>query len=220
MPAPKSRPSLPQIHPKTRRAWRTWLTKNHATRTGVWLVFFKQSTGKRQLAYADAVEEALCFGWIDSLLQPIDHERYMQVFTPRKTGSAWSRLNKTRVEKLIEAGLMMPPGLAKIDTAKRDGSWSKLDAVEDLTIPPDLAKAFAKNKRARAKFDASSRSSRKQVLYWINGVKSPELRAGRVALIIELLARGLAPTPLNRAALSEGDASLRRSEGKRPLRRT
>src|SRR6266567_5160424 len=124
----------PRIHPKTREAWRAWLAANHAKHRGVWVTFFKQATGKRGLPYADAVEESLCYGWIDSVVKPIDDERYMQLFTPRKAGSGWSRSNQLRVERLLVEGVLAPAGLAVIEAAKRDGSWSKLDAVEDLVV--------------------------------------------------------------------------------------
>jgi uncharacterized protein YdeI (YjbR/CyaY-like superfamily) len=197
---------FPEVHPKTRAAWRAWLAKNHAKSTGIWLVFFKQATGKRRLSYADAVEEALCFGWIDSVIHPIDETRYKQVFTPRKPRSNWSRLNKTRVDRMIAAKLRTPAGLAKIDAAKKNGSWTALDHVEDLVIPPELEKAFAKNRKARARFEASSYSARKYSLYWINNVKTPARRESRVAALIELLDAGLPLNPGNRNALLAGEA--------------
>jgi uncharacterized protein YdeI (YjbR/CyaY-like superfamily) len=180
----------PEIHPKTRRGWRAWLARNHAKSDGVWLVFFRQATGRRRLSYNDAVEEALCFGWIDSVVQPISDERYMQLFTPRRRGSVWSKVNKTRVERVIAAGLMTPAGMAKIEAAQRDGSWASIDHVENLVIPPDLARVFTKSKRARATFDASSRSNRKVALYWLNNVKSPALRAKRLAALAAVLGAG------------------------------
>ena len=184
----------PRIHPKTRRGWRAWLERNHAASTGVWLFFYRQGSGKRRLPYADAVEEALCFGWIDSVVKPIDDERYMQLFTPRKRGSGWSRVNKQRVERMLAAGLMHPSGLERIAVAKRDGSWFNLDAVEDLVVPPELARVFSKNTTLRQRFETLGRSARKTALYWLNGVKKPERRAERVATIVSLLEKNLIPT--------------------------
>ena len=181
----------PRYQPKDRPDWRAWLRKHHATATGVWLVFLKGP--ERQLTYADSVEEALCYGWIDSKLMPIDARSYMQLFTPRKPKSAWSALNKRRIKDLIARKLMAAPGLAKVAAAKKDGSWTKIDAVEAMTIPPDLARALAANARARAFFDSVAPSSRKGMLYWIDGVKSAGLRADRIAHVVSQCARGLRP---------------------------
>ncbi len=182
---------VPRFQPANRAAWRKWLRAHHAKSTGVWLVFLKGPD--RQLAYADSVEEALCFGWIDSLLRPIDARSYMQLFTPRKPKSNWSALNKRRVEDLIARKLMAPAGLAKIAEAKKNGSWTKLDAVEAMIMPPDFAQALAANPKAKAFFDSLAPSSRKGILYWISGVKSPELRASRIAHAVAQNAKGLRP---------------------------
>ena len=180
-----------RFHPANRAEWRRWLRKNHAKVTGVWLVFLKGP--ERQLAYADSVEEALCFGWIDSLMRPIDARSYMQLFTPRKPKSNWSALNKRRVGDLVTRKLMAAPGLAAVDIAKKNGSWTRLDAVEALTIPADFARALAANRKAKAFFDALAPSSRKGILYFINGVKSPDLRASRIAHAVSQSAKGLRP---------------------------
>ena len=133
---------LPRVRPKSRKAWRDWLVKNHAASTGVWLVYAKKHSRLPSLTYNDAVEEALCFGWIDSKVNPIDDDFYMQIFTPRKPKSGWSALNKTRVERLLAAGLMTPAGLAVIKAAKNSGTWDARKHVEDLIVPPDLEKAI------------------------------------------------------------------------------
>lgn len=184
-------PDFPEFEPKSRADWRRWLRANHAKAAGVWVVFLKGAD--RQLTYAESVEEALCYGWIDSTMRPIDARRYRQMFTPRKKKSTWSALNKRRIEALIASGRMAAPGLAKIEAAKQDGSWTSLDAVEALTVPPDLARALAANKKAKAFFDASAPSSRKGALHWINNVKSPELRAKRIAHVVSQAAKGLRP---------------------------
>ena len=157
----------------------------------MWLVFLKGA--ERQLPYADAVEEALCFGWIDSLMRPIDGRSYMQLFTPRKAKSNWSALNKTRVASLIDRGLMARAGLAAVEHAKKVGTWTALDHVEALAMPPDFAKALNAKKKARAFFDSLAPSHRKGILYWINGVKSPEKRAERIAHAVSQAAKGLRP---------------------------
>jgi uncharacterized protein YdeI (YjbR/CyaY-like superfamily) len=124
------------IHPLTRTEWRKWLAVNHQQDKGVWLISFKKATGKPSLSYAEAVEEALCFGWIDSKPNKLDAERAMLWFAPRKSGSGWSKPNKIRVEALLEGGLMTPAGLAKVEAAKQDGSWYALDAVEQNSGSP------------------------------------------------------------------------------------
>src|SRR5215831_955355 len=126
---------LPRVRPKSRKVWRNWLQKNFASSEGVWLVYAKKDSGLPSLTYNDAVEEALCFGWIDSKVNPIDDSFYMQVFTPRKRASAWSALNKARVERLLAAGLMTPAGLAVVDAAKDLGTWDAWKHVEELNIP-------------------------------------------------------------------------------------
>lgn len=180
-----------QVHPKTRDAWRRWLAKNHATSDGVWLVYFKKETGKPRVQYGEAVEEALCFGWIDSKSEKIDEERTMLKFTPRNPKSAWSKPNKERVEKLIEEGKMTEAGLAMIATAKENGTWSALDSVEALEVPPDLAKALAANKKAKGYFDAFSPSSRKTILWWIESAKRQETRHKRVVETVRLAAQNI-----------------------------
>jgi uncharacterized protein YdeI (YjbR/CyaY-like superfamily) len=177
-----------RFEPKDRAAWRAWLEKHHDSSSSIMLVYVKRP--RRSITYADAVEEALCFGWIDSTLYPIDDTRYMQLFTPRKAKSTWSKLNKTRIESLIERGLMAPPGHAKIEAAKRDGSWTSIDHVEDMTIPPELQRALAKSRKAREHFAGLPPFARKTYLYWINNAKRAETRAKRIADVIDRLAKG------------------------------
>jgi uncharacterized protein YdeI (YjbR/CyaY-like superfamily) len=169
------------IHPKTRAEWRTWLAKHHARTEGVWLISYKKATGKPRVAYDEAVEEALCFGWIDSKPQKLDHTRSMLYFAPRKGGSGWSKPNKERVERLIAAGLMTPTGLAKVEAAKKDGAWTSLDAVEALEVPEDLAKALKALPNAQANWEAFPRSVKRGILEWISNAKKPETRGKRVA---------------------------------------
>jgi len=169
-----------RFYAANRKEWREWLEKNHATSRGVWLIYYKQNSGKPRVAYEDAVEEALCFGWIDSRASTIDEERSMQFFSPRRPRSPWSRPNKQRVERLTEQGLMAPAGIAAIDRAKQNGSWSSLDAVEDLIVPPDLKEALGANPAAMRNFQAFSNSARKQILWWIESAKRPETRARRI----------------------------------------
>jgi uncharacterized protein YdeI (YjbR/CyaY-like superfamily) len=182
---------LRRVRPKSRKAWRDWLEKNHASSTGVWLVYAKKHSGLPSLTYNDAVEEALCFGWIDSKITPIDDAFYMQVFTPRKRQSAWSALNKARVKRLLAAGLMTPAGLAVVKAAKDLGTWNAWKHVEELTIPPDLEKAIKANPDARRYWLSYSASRRRGVLYRLAGAKRPETRARYLQDIIENMARNL-----------------------------
>src|SRR5687768_12416115 len=168
---------LPRFRPTSRKAWRDWLAKHHTSSTGVWLVYAKKHSGLATLTYNDAVEEALCFGWIDSKINPIDDTFYMQVFTPRKAQSAWSALNRTRVKRLVAAGLMTAAGAAAIRAAKKSGTWEATKHADDLVIPPDLAKALQSNAEARRHWESYTPSRRKGVLYRLAGAKRPETRA-------------------------------------------
>lgn len=169
------------VHPLTRAEWRAWLEQHHGRAEGVWLVSYKQATGKPRVTYDEAVEEALCFGWVDSKGNKLDEERSMLWFAPRKLGSGWSRPNKERVERLIAAGLMTPAGMAKIEAAKADGSWSLLDAVENLEIPADLAEALDAYPPAATNFAAFPPSAKRAILQWIVQAKTPATRAKRIA---------------------------------------
>ena len=167
-------------HPKTRAEWRAWLEQNHGRAEGVWLVTYKKGTGKPRLEYGEAVEEALCFGWVDSKPAKVDAKRSALWFAPRKPGSRWSGPNKERVARLTAAGLMAPAGLAKVEAAKRDGAWSALDAVEALEVPPDLARALAERPPAAENFSAFPRSVKRGILEWIVAARRAETRARRV----------------------------------------
>jgi uncharacterized protein YdeI (YjbR/CyaY-like superfamily) len=181
-------PPSNSIHPESRAAWRAWLEQNHTRKEGIWLISFKKATGKPRVEYDDAVEEALCFGWIDSKGNKLDEERTMLWFAPRKPRTGWSAPNKQRVEALIADGRMAPAGLAKIEAAKQDGSWSALDAVEALEIPPDLKQALAANPAAQQYFDAFPRSAKRAILVWIISAKKPETRANRISETVRLAA--------------------------------
>jgi uncharacterized protein YdeI (YjbR/CyaY-like superfamily) len=176
---------LGRYYPPSRVEWRKWLEENHATSPGIWLIYFKKGINKPTLSYDDAVEEALSFGWIDSTVNKLDGERYLQLFTPRKPTSTWSRLNKQRVKKLIKNGSMTVAGLEKIEAAKKNGSWTILDDVEDLIVPPGLEEAFKKNKKARDNYNAFTDSVKKQVLWFVISAKRPETRQNRIDKVIK-----------------------------------
>ncbi len=179
---------LKDFHPLTRKAWRDWLAKNYDKSDGVWFVYFKKHTGKPRVSYDEAVEEALCFGWIDSLPRKLDEDRTKLLFTPRKPKSVWSQLNKDRIAKLIASGAMTEIGLAKIEAAKKDGSWNTLDASDNLEISDELAKAFRRNRVAQKNFDSFTPSVKKAILSWLYSAKTDETRAARIAKIVAMAA--------------------------------
>jgi uncharacterized protein YdeI (YjbR/CyaY-like superfamily) len=168
------------VHPLTRDDWRAWLQAHHGRDEGVWLVSYKKASGKPSLGYDAVVEEALCFGWVDSKPSKLDEQRTMLWFSPRKPKSAWSRPNKERVARLIEQGLMHASGLAKIKAAQADGSWTALDEVEQLLVPADLQEELARYPSATDHFTAFPRSAKRGILEWISQAKKPETRAKRV----------------------------------------
>lgn len=169
-----------QVEVADRAQWRAWLMANHHLRESIWLVFPRKGAGGTWLSNDDIVEEALCFGWIDSLPRRLDDSRSMLRISPRKPGSAWSALNKRRATKMIDAGLMMPQGLAVIDAAKRNGQWDALNAVESLDLPPDLVTALRENGDAMALFEAFPRSVKRGILEWIAAAKRPATRKARI----------------------------------------
>lgn len=168
------------VHPTTRAQWRAWLARHHMRDDGVWLISYKKATGKPRIDTDAAIEEALCFGWIDSKPNTLDAERAMVWFAPRKPGTNWSALNKARVARLIERGDMTPAGLAKVEAAQADGSWSALDGVEALQIPDDLVAAFRVYRHAAQNFEAFPRSVKRAILEWIVNAKKSETRAKRI----------------------------------------
>lgn len=179
-----------QIHLETRAEWRAWLEANHDRAAGVWLVAWKRPTGRPAPTYDEAVEEALCFGWIDSTKRTIDEERSMQWYSPRRPGSGWSRPNKLRLERIEAAGTMAPAGQQVLDAAKADGSWAFMDAVEDRIVPDDLAAALAVHPGAREHWDAFTATQQKAALYRIVTAKRPATRQKRIEEIAALTADG------------------------------
>ncbi|MCX6142654.1 MAG: YdeI/OmpD-associated family protein [Ignavibacteriales bacterium] len=176
----KASVSFAHVEPNSRAEWRRWLARNHSTSPGIKLILHKKNSKKPRMTYDEAVEEALCFGWIDSKPNTLDETRYILHFNPRKSGSVWSQRNKERVKRLIQSGLMQHAGLSKIEAAKRDGSWRSLDKVERLEVPQDLRKALLVNREAQKHFKSFPNSSKKIILFWIQSAKRPETRAKRV----------------------------------------
>jgi uncharacterized protein YdeI (YjbR/CyaY-like superfamily) len=168
------------LHAKDRAAWRSWLAKNRTKESAIWLILFHKNSETSCINYNDAVEEALCFGWIDSVKYKRDLESAYQMFTPRKPKSIWSKLNKERVDRLTDAGLITSAGQKLIDLAKQTGTWDALNEIDNEIIPEDLEAALKKNKVAKSNFEAFSSSAKKVILYWIKSAKRPDTRANRI----------------------------------------
>lgn len=169
-----------EFYAKDRYAWREWFEKNHGTAGSVWLLLYKKESKKPSVYYDEAVEEALCFGWIDSKPRKNDADSYFLYFAERKPKSVWSKLNKTRIEKLLKLKLMRAPGMAKIEAAKKDGSWTLLDAIEEYMMPEPLEKVFKKNKIASDNFNAFPPSVKKAIYQWIVSAKTEVTLTKRV----------------------------------------
>ena len=182
-----------QYCPKSKQEWRDWLEENHQKEQSVWLVYYKAATKVPSLSWSDAVDEALCFGWIDSTKKTIDKERYMQYFCKRKPNSNWSKINKDKVDRLIKTGQMTKAGLKSIETAKENGSWTYLDSIEELIIPEDLAKELTNIKNAFEYFNGLSSSDKKILLYWVYSAKRAETRQQRILTIATSASEKLKP---------------------------
>jgi uncharacterized protein YdeI (YjbR/CyaY-like superfamily) len=166
--------------------WRTWLHENHHSSKGIHLLFYKVSSDYESMRWEEAVQVAICYGWIDSTVKKINEHQRRQLFTPRKDKSVWSKLNKTYIEKLIQENAMHESGLRKIEIAKQNGSWNSLDEVENHIIPEDLQLAFDDNPKAWSNYQSFSPSYRKSYLYWLNQAKRIETRDKRIKEIILL----------------------------------
>jgi uncharacterized protein YdeI (YjbR/CyaY-like superfamily) len=187
----KGKDRYEQVTVRSRQEWRAWLAANHTQPESIWLVTYKKHMGELHLPYADIVEEALCFGWIDSLPRALDEERTMLLVSPRRRKSVWSELNRNRVARLTEEKSMTPAGLAKVERAKADGSWAILENLDK--IPADLVAALAASPRAAAHFKAFSPSARRGILAWIKSAKKEVTRIRRIKEVARLAARNLKP---------------------------
>lgn len=168
--------------------WRAWLEKNHDAAKEVWLIYYKKHAGKPGISYEASVEEALCFGWVDSIIKRLDGDRCVRKFTLRKGASAWSESNKKRAEKMIREGRMTEVGMAKIVEARERGEWSRVREVsKELVVPSFIQKALAKNEKAHAFFDALADSYKRQIVSWVSSAKKEETKARRLTEVISLL---------------------------------
>lgn len=184
---------LQTFYPESRQAWREWLIENHSTKENIWLIYYKKQSKMPSILYNEAVDEALCFGWIDSKSKPIDDGKYMQFFSKRKPKSVWSKINKEKVERLTAEGLMTDAGFKSIEIAKQNGSWNILDDAEALIIPEDLETEFMKLPAAKDFYLNLSRSDKRNILQWLVLAKRPETRQNRISEIVTLAANGEKP---------------------------
>jgi uncharacterized protein YdeI (YjbR/CyaY-like superfamily) len=180
---------ITRIHAETREQWRAWFQEHHLSSKAVWLVSWKKHTGRPSLTYNEAVREAVAFGWVDSRPARLDDTRTMLYFTPRRTGSAWSRPNKLRVAELERAGAMAEQGRRVVAAARADGSWNLLDDVEELVVPPDLAAAFDRHPGAAQHWDAFPRSAKRGILEWIVQARTSATRDKRTEETAHLASR-------------------------------
>lgn len=191
-----SKNEVETVCPANRQRWREWLEEHHAQKQSVWLIYRKKKSGSPTLAWSEAVNEALCFGWIDSQSKSIDKDTYMQFFSRRKPHSVWSKINKEKVQQLIDDGLMTKAGFKSIETARQNGSWTILDEVEALIIPMDLADAFQKRPTAQSYFQTLSRSDKRAILQWLALAKRAETRQNRIIDLVERAEQHLKPAAI------------------------
>ncbi len=184
------------FYPTNLNDWRNWLEKNHLSKESVWVVLYTKASDKSSITWRDAVDVALCFGWIDSKKIKIDSESSHQFFSKRKAKSTWSKINKEIVQKLIDQGLMQAAGYESIEKAKQNGSWTILDEVEELVIPEDLLRAFHNNEGSLAYFNSLSKTNKKMILQWIVLAKRPETRVKRINEVAELASKNRKPKHL------------------------
>lgn len=187
----KKAPDKPILTCKTQKDWEKWLTKNYADPVGVRLQFFKKATGKQTFTYAEALDTALCFGWIDGQAHPYDSESWLQNFTPRRARSPWSKRNIEHTKRLLKEKRMQPSGQLQIDLAKKDGRWDRAyDGQSTSTIPEDFLKAIAKDKKAKAFFETLNKANLYAISYRLQTAKKPETRERRFQQILEMMKKG------------------------------
>ena len=189
MPSSSAEPPIEEF--RTRAAWEKWVARHQGDDAGVWIKFAKKGTGVTTVTYAEALEVALCYGWIDTQVKRFDEMYYLQRFTPRRARSKWSKINRESATRLIESGMMRPPGLAEVERAKANGRWdAAYDSPAAAVAPDDFERALARNKKAREFFATLSSANRYAILYRIQDAKRPETRARRITQLVEMLARG------------------------------
>ncbi len=187
----ETKDGIKTFYAKSQKAWRDWLSKYHNKEKSVWLIIYKKESGTPSVYYPEAVDEALCFGWIDSKPNKRDEESYYQFFAKRNPKSNWSKVNKTKVERLIKAKQMTEAGLVLIELAKKSGTWTALDEIENLSLPIDLELLFKKNKTVYKNWEAFPRSSKRGILEWIGNAKKPETKQKRIEETVNLAEKNI-----------------------------
>jgi uncharacterized protein YdeI (YjbR/CyaY-like superfamily) len=183
-----AKPELPVIAFESRDAWRAWLAEQHATSNGLWLKIAKKGSGIETVSYAEALEVALCYGWIDSQKGGFDDDYFLQRFTPRKPKGKWSKINRAKATELIERGEMKPAGLSEIERAKADGRWdAAYEGQRTATVPEDLRRELERNEAAREFFATLDSANRYAILYRVKDAKKPETRARRIEQYVAML---------------------------------
>ena len=183
--------NIKTFYAKSQKEWRSWLVKNHSEEKSVWLIIYKKNSGTPSVNYDEAVDEALCFGWIDSKPNKRDEDSFYQFFSKRKATSNWSGVNKKKVDVLIKQGKMTEAGFAMIELAKEKGTWTVLDDVTSLVIPKDLSELLKKNKDAKTYFDLFPPSTKRGILEWIQNAKTEATRTKRISETVELAAKNI-----------------------------
>ena len=181
------------FYPTNRQEWREWLLENHNKKQSIWLVHYNKKSNMPSVSWSDAVDEALCFGWIDSTRKSLEIDKFIQFFTKRKPTSVWSTINKEKIERLKQEGLLMPAGLESISIAQQNGTWNILDDVEELEISEDLEKEFNTREGSKEYFLSLSKSVKKSMLQWIKLAKRPETRQKRIVELVEHANRKIRP---------------------------
>ena len=182
---------LPIISFKSPKDWASWLDKNHAKSNGIWLRLFKKDSGVASVTYAEALDEALCYAWIDGQLEKCDEKSWLRKFTPRRPKSVWSKKNIEHANRLIQAGKMKPAGLKEVEAAKADGRWGRAyDSPSAMQVPEDFLKELSKGKNAKAFFENLNKANTYAIAWRLQTAKKPETRAKRIQAILEMLKRG------------------------------
>jgi uncharacterized protein YdeI (YjbR/CyaY-like superfamily) len=181
-----------QVHSFTSsKEWRKWLAEHHAQSNGVWLRFFKKDSGKKTVVYAEALEEALCYGWIDGQVNKYDAESYIQKFTPRRAKSTWSKRNTAIAERLLQEGKMETAGMQQVELAKADGRWQQAyDSPRNMKVPEDFLEQLSKNKKAKAFFDGLNKANQYAIAWRLQTAKKPETREKRLKKILKMMREG------------------------------
>ena len=188
---PKNGKEMPVISFASLEGWRKWIAENHAKSNGVWLRFFKKDSGEKTVTYSEALEEALCYGWIDGQVNKFDDQSYIQRFTPRRPKSIWSKRNTEKAERLIREGRMKKAGMEQVELAKADGRWQQAyDSSTNMKLPEDFLHELSKNKKAKTFFDGLNKANQYAIAWRLQTAKKPETREKRLKEIIVMMSEG------------------------------